>query len=471
MIIPEEIDFLQPGQLWPPLKERGRLERYKNNKLLYMGNHREAFISLLNSPRNDVKLSLDVVANFPRAVTKLFTDLLFVEPPKIQGKEDVHNVFVNEFSQRCQVTRNCRLAARGQSIRGDAVFKLYRIDNKAYLSVIPASMWFPVYPALNTDTPDAHVLAWIVEKENNKNDNGDGIKYLRAEIHAPGVVYQRAYLVDKGSIQRPADLAEIGEESPQQVVTGIDKPLVFVVTNERDDESVYGIGDYDCGRSLFFELDARLSQISRILDKHADPAMTGPALETRTIYAADGTAKLAVPTSGGRYFALSPGMEPPQYITWDAQLSAAFSQVEGILNQLYIDTDTNAAAFSLISGGSVPSGTALKRLLMRPLARVANKRDEFDPVLKEIFTTAAKLEGKVGAEFDITWRDGLPDDPMESAQIAQIRTAGKATASIKSMLGMLDNLSGDVLEEELSLIKEDDSASNPPIPELALNEQ
>ena len=59
-------------------------------------------------------------------------------------------------------------------------------------------------------------------------------------------------------------------------------------------------------------------------------------------------------------------------------------------------------------------------------------------------------------DISVTWQDGLPDDPLESAQIMQIRTGGKATISQYSAIQQLDGRTDDDIEAELGLIRQDD---------------
>ena len=59
-------------------------------------------------------------------------------------------------------------------------------------------------------------------------------------------------------------------------------------------------------------------------------------------------------------------------------------------------------------------------------------------------------------DISITWKDGLPDDPKESAEIMQIRTGNKATISQYSAIQMLDGRTDPDTAAELDLIRQDD---------------
>ena len=112
--------------------------------------------------------------------------------------------------------------------------------------------------------------------------------------------------------------------------------------------------------------EIRVAQISRILDKHADPNLYGPdsALEHD---AQTGEWKFR---GGGKFYPVGPGEQPPGYVTWDGQLDAAFREIELLMEQLYILSETSAAAFGQLKSGLAESGSALRRLMMAPLAKV-----------------------------------------------------------------------------------------------------
>ena len=129
------------------------------------------------------------------------------------------------------------------------------------------------------------------------------------------------------------------------------------------------------------------------------------------------------------------------------------------MEQLYILSETTAAAFGQLKAGLAELGTALKRLMMAPLAKVNRIRMRLDPALKEVLWLATLLEraqGMTGAvvleNIHIDWKDGLPDDDVELTQNETQRyTAG--LTSLESALRRLYGLEGQALQEEIDRIK------------------
>jgi len=141
--------------------------------------------------------------------------------------------------------------------------------------------------------------------------------------------------------------------------------------------------------SIIADLMVRIGQIDRILDKHASPSMSGPA-----------SALEKDPVSGeyrikaGNYFTRESTEDPaPGYIVWDGQLEANFKQVEKLINMLYTISEMGSALFGdlMSSTGQVPSGSALKRLMISPLAKVNRIRMRFDQLSKRQSLFAASL--------------------------------------------------------------------------------
>ncbi|NLL02627.1 MAG: phage portal protein, partial [Mollicutes bacterium] len=222
--------------------------------------------------------------------------------------------------------------------------------------------------------------------------------------------------------------------------------------------------------TIIQELEVRLAQISRILDKHPDPNMYGPetALEQNP-HTGEWSIK-----GGGKFFTVGQEEKPPGYVTWDGQLDAAFKQIDLLLEQLYILSETSPAAFGQLKPGLAESGSALRRLMMAPLAKTNRIRLRFDPALKRVLKLTSELEAAQGManavkleEVHIDWQDGLPDDDTEITQIEAIRYNAGLT-SLESALRRLDGLEGDALQEEIGRIKAEQEGARAEPPRIML---
>lgn len=476
------MDFLVKGLQWPPPDHKERLQRYDQNKKLFKGLHKDVYPYWAQKMAQEQQDFIELIVNLPGMLSKLSADLLFGEFPSFRAdaedddppakddaeakKEKPEQEALERLIKRNKLHRVNYQLALGTSYRGDGLIKVrygkrttYSKEPEAIIEEIPPSIWYPVTSPDNVSEIEYHVLAWMKKID-------DKTSFLRAELHFPGKVENQLWLLkDSKLYQRVewstaqkmfAEYAEI-EES---VDTGLDFPLIFHIPNFAVGDETFGIDDYMELDTLFQEINARLSQVSLVLNKHADPNMYGDpmALEVDPF---TGVPRLR---SGGKFFPVNPGDQAPGYVTWDGQLTAAFSQMDKLLEMIFYVADVAPALFGFDKTGAASSGTALKLRLIRTLAKINRKRIYFDDALKNALYAAQLLEQKFGRPPEgtynadrphIEWKDGLPQDAMEAAQIEQIRTGSKATTSIKSAIRRLDGLEDDQIERELQEIEKE----------------
>ncbi len=442
------LNFLNVGAPWPPPSELERLTGYKENRRLFEGEHDKVFKDWVRLLRADQQATLEIILNWPKRLSTLFADLLLGEPPQVEAGEEgskeqeavtrlieVNNLFNTAYEVALDVSRF-----------GVGLFKI-RHDERAIVEAQTPLVWYPVVQPDNVKDVTAHVLGWDYEQEEQSIWGAKMQRYLKLEIHEKGCITTRLHKLAAGNI------AGLIEESIVQ--TGVDDFLVVPVFNLSTSDRLTGLDDYSDLDSIVQELEVRLAQISRILDKHADPNMCGPdsALEQ------DPQSGQWTFRGGGKYFPIGQGEQAPAYVTWEGQLDAAFKEIEVLMEQFYALSETSAAAFGQLKAGLAESGSALRRLMMAPLAKTNRIRLRFDPALRKVLLLASGLEVAQGMrdaakleEIHITWQDGLPDDDAEETQIEATRyTAG--LTSLESALMRLDGLEGEALQAEIGRIK------------------
>ncbi len=449
------LDFLQTGKPWPPPAEVERLETYRKNRLLFEGKHELVFRDWIRLLRDDQKATLELVLNWHRRLSTLWADLLLGEPPKITAGErgTPEQQTVDRLINDNQLFNAAYEVALDTSRYATGLFKV-RYDGRGIIEAQQPAVWYPVVAPDNVKDIQAHVLAWTYEI--------DEAEYLKAEIHERGKITTVEHILANGTIA--------GEISREEVETGIDDFLVVPVHNLLTSDRVTGLDDYSDLDTIIQELEVRVAQISRILDKHSDPNMYGPesAIEV------DGDTGREVFKGGGKFFPVGPDEKPPGYVTWEGQLEAAFKQLDFLMEQLYILSETSPAAFGQLKSGLAESGSALRRLMMAPLAKTNRIRLRFDPALKRVLKLTSELEAAQGManavkleEVHIDWQDGLPDDDMEITQIEATRYNAGLT-SLESALRRLDGLEGDALQEEIGRIKAEQEGARAEPPRVTL---
>lgn len=450
-----DLSWLMPGEPFPPTCARHRLERYRANRALFEDHHDEVYreqfkrIERVIGNFGDV-VSYATILNYQRLSSVKTADLVFGQSPTVTVSDDAVQQEIERILIDTDMWHNMYISCIDLTRYGDSIIMH---DTDGNLTVLPPSVWFPVVDANNVRQFNAHIFCstYIIDTKNEQYG-------LHTQIHCPaepGRCDEQDYILEG----KPGAF-KIGKpircKKNMIVETQLGVCPVYRISNMLTSDRLFGIDDYRNIDSIISELMVRVSQISKVLDKHAQPSMAGPS----SALARDeltGEWKLRL----GDYYAVDDPNSPiPQYITWDASLEANFKQIEFLTNQLYTISEMGSAMFGDLSNktGDVPSGTAMRRLMMSPLAKARRIANRYDPVIKKLLSALLQIKGIdcPPEKITITWNDGLPEDPSEEAEIANLRTGGKATLSQRTAIKRLDKMSDADADNELSLILSDE---------------
>lgn len=419
------IDF---SKGFPPPDHDERLKRYLKYEQLFRSEHRAVF----QPHQRPNEKNVYNITNLARSATLLSSDILFGEPFDILAKTEANKDALKTVANKNKLSTLLYECGLGQSYRGDAVLKArwgkrckYSQRDEVIIEAVPPSIYFPDFNPDNTRQVDKVYLAYLKPGPPSEPT----VQYLRVEEHEPGKIYQRLYRTADGKLEE-VDLKiypEYAELQPE-VETELEVIPVFYVPNFRDDKSFWGISDYEGIESNLEERNARQSQNSRILTKHADPK----ALVPESLVDEDG--KIDIESMD--FIKLSPADQKPEMLVWDPQLDASFKEIDQLNEDFFILTETAPAGFGLDKFGVAESGRALKLRMQRTLAKVARKRRYWEEALKELFGVAQVLEQKFGnasytpEEVELQWPDGLPGDLVEAVQIETQAVAGRITSRL-----------------------------------------
>lgn len=461
--------------MFPNDKERVRLDDYEYYRKLFLGKHFEAFRIKIEDERYNrayAKLRY-VVVNFAGLLSKITADMLFSEPPTIKVPKGDQE-WVDAFWRTNKMDVQCYESALGNSYTGDAVFKLRagpRNTNDTESTVIcediNPKLYFPDVDGFNVRAnPKSVDLKWTFRR-------GDEV-FLRVETHEPGKIFNRVYEMKGEQIIREVDPSYAGLELIPEENTNIDMLLVTHVANWKTGDRHFGLSDYHDLDYLFYALNNRLSKIDNILDKHGDPILMVPPGVIDEKGNVNKKALGVIEVSEGE-------TNKPEYIVWDASLASAFTEIEKLVDFLYLTAEISPDLLGLGEGNS-ESGRALKFKLMRTLAKTARKRLYYDQAIKELIYNAqvfAKannltIDGKplkgepVRPEID--WQDGLPIDNTE-LQTDLIAAIDAGIKSKKEAIMELEAVDEKNAEEILAEIEEEKPKITPPMMKLGLNEK
>jgi len=434
---------------WPPDPER--MNRYELYELLYDGKHMDAFEDKLSKPLQRAKSIGDGLTwlefDYPRIIVDVSTNLLVSETPVISYEDEELNEALQDILERSRFASVLLEATQGAAIYGDAVMVVRNTTEGPVIEPKPAYAYFPEINPDNCREVLSEQLAWVRDYYDKK--------VLRVDRYEPGRIVREAYWLDgRDKVDGPITGADLEEVlgGPEIVATGLsDRNTLVHLPNQRKLNEYFGRSDLGGGLpSLFEEIDWRASQISTILDKHADPKMAGPKISRPDPNA-------PIDLSQFSYLEIKDG-QVPQYLIWDAQLIQATEQYKRIESEILRHSETAAVLAGKIEGARFDSARAYRIQLAPTLAKNSRKRTHLDPSTKEVLRIAVAIKtGRTYADTptpSVKWRDGLPKDTAEASQTENNRIASK-TSSRLSAIRRLDDCDEQSAIEELERIEQE----------------
>jgi hypothetical protein len=470
------MSLFKVGGHYPPIEHRERIKRYRDNERLFQGEHADVFKKVQDRLSERHGEIIYIAVNLPGLICKKSADFLFGETAVFSaGKQDdsPEQRAIERLVNDNDLHITNYESALSNAYRGDSFYKIrwgqtyngfLGESTDPFRAIIEAQNAEYVFP--ETIPGDANrILAYHIAHPVKVEDRRGDRWVLQVESHYPGEIRYAKFEIQPSRIG-PNNVVEewiiVSElDADEPVQTGVPFPLVVHIPNYSTDSSWHGIDDLSEHAAIFDEINNRLSQISSILDKHADPALMVPPGTLQT--GEDGSPEFRV--SVNKVFEVGEEDGEVKYITWDGQLEAAFKELERLVDLLLTVAELPAVALGKDNAGtSGASGLSIKWRMNSLLAKINRKRQYYDKGLRNVLYIAQLLEhAQSGEKLDykptwpkINFKDGLPDDEMEQAQIAQIRTGGRPTMSQKTALMRLDGLTEQQAEAELERIREDE---------------
>lgn len=500
--------LFQTGGQFPPAESIDRLSKYERMRKLFDGKQVEVYERateiLKDSPQAVQLKKLYIAVNLADILTTKPADLLVGDSPSyesgLRDNSDEQKA-LNSFVEENDLNQLIHESAVANGFRGDAWLKVrhgYRQDFSELASIgaeipedvemepiiehVRASSVFPETARGNVKKFKAINIATVEWVDNGKTE----IPFLNVERHLPGyIVYKRYRLhTGEGSVDNsygvPITVYQIGDEvstgrESDIVATGLTHMPVFHVPYKSLDDRWEGIGGLEKIESVFAAINDRLVQIDYILWKHADPTAYGPELQ------GDGNSA----QFGGKYIPLDKDDVTPGYMTWQAQLDAAFKELDMLISTVFIMSETPQWLFGTTMAGDQKGGTgtshtdsaAIKARFMPILSKVKRIRSPYDKAVRDALWTcylfAKNFGGYEGGTVypKIAWKDGIPKNEKEEAEIAQIRTGGKPTLDVQSAIKRQDEVDDEKAAEIVSRIEQDEQTASGFVDASVFNEE
>jgi hypothetical protein len=458
--------------VFPKKADKERLNNYDYFDKLYFGDHYTAFAikgeKEFTQRYNKLRY---VVANFAGLMSRVMADMLFGERIVFDCTDKSNQVWMDGFMEDNGFIAQMYESALANSRRGDSIFKLRvgQLENSpsskstVIIEEVTPAIYFPVLDVNNGRyRPKEDVLAWVFEQQ--------GKAYLHKETHRPGYIFHEIFEYDKnaGKIKSQLSVEEFGFKPVEE--TKVERSLIFHIPNVRDGSGFWGTSDYKDLEPLFFALNNRITKTDNILDKHSDPILAVP----QGVLDENGK----VNKSALNMFEVdneNPGFNKPEYIVWNANLDAAFKEIDKLVDLLFMFSEISPATMGMSKdGGQAESGRALKFKLLRTIAKRNRKKIYYDAALKKMLETAMELGKAWGIEIDgakvakpeapsIDWGDGVLNDETEQTDIS-VKRIDAGTISKADAIARLDGISPDDAKKKVKEIEAEGAVNLPPAP-------
>lgn len=466
--------LFREGEYYPHPSHETRIERYKENKKLFMGDHLDVFHKYGNKINHTQKELLYISVNLASIICKKSADFLFGESVQVSAgttDKSKEQKALDRLTENNDMNIKNYESALSNAYRGDSFYKIRlgqefngelppELDEyKVIIENQNAEYVFPETMVGDANKIRAYHVAVPERVDNGLKEMVDSKWLLHVESHYAGKIEYSCFHLHpiKMNTKGEIEAYRIGHELVEKryaVATGVAVPLVVHVPNMALDDAWNGIDDITEHRSILDEINNRITQISDILDKHADAPIAVPLGTLRE----DSNGNVVYNVAQEKVFEIA-GKDDviPQYITNQNPLvDQAFKELEMLIDLLLTVAEIPSVALGRNdSGTSGSSGLSIKWRMNNLLAKINRKRQYYEKGLKRVYLVAQMLENAAGIDSykatipKLNFRNGLPKDAMEEANIMAIRTGGKPTISQKSAIMQLEGLTEEQAEAEI----------------------
>ena len=425
-----------------------RLRAYAKYRDLYRSNFAKPFEQVIMKltkryPLQDTTAQTLIEVNLFKALTDFFKNLTANNEFTINVENDQD--LWDEIAKENNFIAVLKEVCIDNSRFGDALFKVAFVDDKVKIFSVCPDCWFPVFKDGNLNELMGHILLYDLKREDKC--------YKHIEKIHKGYIENEVWEVSNGNLTRKVeDISEFGLEEVDDFSDKWDDYVLFHVKNTTESDSYYGESDYKVCVSIIEEIMLTISQNSKIINRHANPKLTGGIENTEMNPI---TGQRHVPNTD--FIITGKDGIKPEYITADLQAEAIKSHINTLLQFFYMLTKTPPQAYGVDLSGNL-SGESLKKIFMAAIAKVEDIRAvSLNNAIKKTVECALAFAGVQDADVRIDWGEAIKLDYSEEVKLCDDRVLA-GTQSQLSAIMELDKVSEADAEVELKRIQSEKGA-------------
>lgn len=453
--------------------QKSRIERIRQARQLYAGRHRNYFLECGRTQFDFAAMRVGfwtrvpyITCNVLKLICNKTADLLFGAEAKINAEVPAQQDAINALVDRASIDRLFYNACVAVSYEADGFVEAFiGGDGQVYLGSIPADEMFPV----GEMGPDLQYKQYDRYQVKNVGSADKPVWLMMVISYKIGRIERSCWQLDsKGRKLKQLAMEEwvkpLGQPLPPGAVvpaplttTGIDRNTITYCFNELCEGKP--ISRIDGLIDLQDALNAKETQLDRVLALHADPKMWFHRS------AADNQGN--VRASQSAFFGDDKLQDMPAYITWDAQLEAASKSKQEVLSLMLIMAEISPSLLGLQEGAAPEAARKLRLEATNTLALVARLAANWKPVVRRCVEVAQQLEQTIaGVRYDrqpiaVKMRDGIPIDTLEQAQEISLMRACKSMSQRRSIEIQVDDPAA--VEKEMEELSEETASATPSI--------
>jgi ATP-dependent Clp protease adapter protein ClpS len=442
----KNLNFLNVGEIFPPLEEAKRIGNYADYDLMYDGNtYAVEFKDFKERLRKLNRLAvmlgwskeyLSVEYNYFNLCSLKTADFVCGEIPDITVSDEDKQAIVEQIRRDTKFDIKHYDTWVNVSKYGEMYWRVYKRDGKYTFTLQSPSMIFRVTDAEDDYEIKQYVVAWVSD---------DGTK-LNVQIHEKGSYIARVYSIANVyshdlSTQNRFKQADGRNEkidmfqllydrytdevfrctafkitailSEERISTGLDDFAIIPIFNAMNSDNTHGRSDYAAFDSIVSQMQATMTEVQLIFDKFTVPTFYGASELSRDVgdeHIFEIGTFLGIPEGGTIPGVLEPDLN---------KLQQYFTQLQFNVERIKELSEMGAALTNDTQLSNISTET-MKASYSSALKKAERLTTRNTDAVKKLFHLLATDRGVDIAEDDITvtWYDGLPNDEEKDTRVA-----------------------------------------------------